>query len=217
MKFETAIFDMDGTLLDSMGMWEQVPVYYLAARGVQVPDGFIEDFMAAPGMPAALTLMIERFNLPLTVDELQIELYETVDVYYQNDSVLKPGVMEMLTQLQNRGVKMAVATASPMKAAINGLTHTGIIHFFGEVFSGEELKMEKKNGPELYDTALAFLGGERATCAVFEDSLKAARTAAKAGYFLAGIQDNSEHGQEELQSLATWYITEESGWDAIFE
>ncbi|MDL2215648.1 HAD family phosphatase [Ruminococcaceae bacterium OttesenSCG-928-N02] len=217
MQIKTAIFDMDGTLLDSMGMWRQVPVIYLEALGLEVPAGFVDEFMAVPGMPAALQLVIDRFGLPLTQKELEAAFYETVDLYYKNEATLKPGAMQLLEALKARGVKMALATASPIRAAMFGLECTGILPFFDGVFSGHELGTEKKEEPRLYDIALEHLGGEKATTAVFEDSFGAARTAKAAGYLLAAVADESEPKQEELKALADWYLQTPENWPILFE
>ncbi len=215
MKIKGAIFDMDGTLLDSMGMWREFPAYYLNKRGLSVSKEFTDEFMATVGFQEALELMINRFNLPLTWLELKDQIYEVIDVYYAQEVQLRPGVQELLQHFKGNGIPMAVATASPKKAAVLGLGHTGVLSMFEGVFSTEDIEgtAHKSSSPAVYHKALAAIGTSVENTAVFEDSAAAAATARKAGYLVAGIADATEPNQELLKSVSDWYLNTVEEWE----
>ena len=198
-----AIFDMDGTLVDSMGYWDGLAEEYLHSRGVAyVPPELLQRTMPLP-VRETLELFIREYCLDDTLERAQAELYAVMEGHYRRDIRLKPGAREYLEGLARRGVVMGVAssTAEPLMELC--LRQQGVRDLFQFVLSCESVGAGKDK-PDIYHTAARRLGapGPEAV-AVFEDSLVAARTAKGAGYYLVGVYDESVGTHwDELRALA---------------
>ena len=115
MKFiynavKAAIFDLDGTLTDSMGIWEKVDVDFLTSHGIDVPDDYSEKIYHMSFKESA-TYTIETFGLPYTVEEIWKLWNEMARHEYSENVYLKPYAKEFLESLKARGIKLGIATA----------------------------------------------------------------------------------------------------------
>ena len=181
------IFDMDGTLTDSMTVvWEGAPAALLARYG-RTPRADLHDTLLTMGMEDGARYLISTYDLPLDMDgylgvmrEVIARLYETVE--------LKPGVREMLARLRAEGARMCICSNTWSDQCRTVLTRLGIDEYFD--FYIEAKGAKSKSHPEAFFEALERLGGtDPAACAVGEDAIYAASTAHKAGFYVVGIQD----------------------------
>ena len=183
------IFDMDGTLTDSMTVvWEGAPAALLARYG-RTPRADLHDILLNMGMEDGARYLIAAYDLPLDMDNylavmrrVIAELYETVE--------LKPGVRETLARLRAEGARMCICSNTWSDQCRTVLTRLGIDGYFD--FYIEARGAMSKSSPAPFMEALHRLGGTNpAACAVCEDAIYAADTAHKAGFYLVGIQDRT--------------------------
>lgn len=183
------IFDMDGTLTDSMVVvWEGAPEALLARFG-RTPKADLHETLLTMGMEDGAQYLIREYALPLdrngyldVMREVIAQLYEKVE--------LKPGVRDTLARLRAEGARMCVCSNTWSSQCRTVLTRLGIDEYFD--FYIEARGAMSKSGPAPFMEALHRLGGtEPAGCAVCEDALYAAQTAHDAGFYLVGIQDTT--------------------------
>lgn len=202
-----AIFDLDGTLLDSMGVWEQIDIAFLGKRGLPVPSDYVAA-ITPMGFYTAAEYTIQRFQLADTPEQLMAEWNEMALYAYAHTIQCKSAVKEYLQHLQMQGIKMAVATASPEELCVPALQNNDLDHFFdafttlGEVSRG-------KGFPDIYWRTAEKLGLAPQECAVFEDISKGIQGAKSGGFITVGVYDvYSAYEQESIKSAAHYYIND---------
>lgn len=196
-----AIFDMDGTLLDSMHIWDTASGAFLMMRGI-IPKEF--DLFRKQGYKGGIDYMIDEYNLDMTFDEVLNELQKILWFYYSNVAPIKDGVKDFLQALKNNGVKMVVATATESKMAKKALERNGIIDFFEDVISMHEIGIHK-NDPAAFEYVRNAIHANGVGY-VFEDALYAIETAKSAGYKVIGIEDYSaEDDREKIKKIVDFY------------
>ncbi len=191
-----AIFDLDGTILDSMFIWNEIGYKFLENKNIQAPPGADKEFIKM-SLKQAAEYYIEHFDNTATIDSIINDINKLVESFYFNEVVKKPGVSEFLEMLKNRGVKMCVATATDKYLVEKALERNGLLHYFSEIFTCNGVGAGKDT-PVIYNKALEHLGTDKETTFVFEDALYAIKTAKKAGFKLVGISDVSEKADPEI-------------------
>ena len=204
MKITGAIFDFDGTLFDSMHVWNGVRYKFFDSLGLVLSEDDEEAFKGLY-LRESIILAKERFNLPYTNEELFSKFFELIKELYLADTCPKNDIIEFLEKLKSKGVKMGIATATGEPALEAVLKKYGMLHYFSAIYSTYTVGAAKTE-PKVYDVVLNELGTDKSTTWVFEDALYAAITAKKAGYNLVGIYDKSEKNTDELKDLADVYI-----------
>ena len=205
MRLQSAIFDMDGTLLDSMGMWRTLGSVLAQNHGA-VPPPDLDRRVASLGLWEGTAYCKDVCGLPGTVDELVQEIWGTIERFYRHDVRPKPGLVRFLDILKMQGVWMYVATATDRPLAEAALKTAGIEGYFRGIITSREAGQSKREGPEIYERALRRLRSTKKDTVVFEDALHALRTAHEAGFRTAAVYDGSEPDQAEMRRLADYYI-----------
>ena len=205
MRLQSAIFDMDGTLLDSMGMWRTLGSALAEKYGKTAPPD-LNRRVASLGLWEGTAYCKEVCGLPGTVEELVQEIWGRIEAFYQSDVRPKPGLVRFLDILKMQGVWMYVATATDRPLVEAALKTAGIDGYFRGIITSREAGQSKREGPEIYERALRRLRSTKKDTVVFEDALHALRTAHEAGFRTAAVYDPSEPDQEELRRLADYYI-----------
>lgn len=200
-----AIFDLDGTLLDSMRVWEDVDRLFLRKRGIEVPEDYIEKLNPMSFTDAA-NYTIERFCLNDTAENL-IKEWHTMTAYrYAHEIKLKPYAGEYLKQLKKRGVLLGVATALEKELFMPCLRLNGIDGFFDACSSVSEVK-RGKGFPDVYLSVSQKLGLNPCECAVFEDIYAGIAGANHGGFITVGVYEPySQFESEKIKKAATLYI-----------
>lgn len=129
MTFEAAIFDLDGTLLNSMHVWEQIDIEFLQKRGLPVPADYVVE-ICARSFEEAAQYTIELFGLPETIDDIIKEWNVMAAYEYAYNVKIQSYAMDYLLQLKSRGIKLAVATGLPKELFIPCLKNNSVLHFF---------------------------------------------------------------------------------------
>lgn len=198
-----AIFDADGTLLDSMGMWDTVGERYLRSLGVQPPPGLREALFPLSLAQCAVYLK-DRFALPLTPPEIEAGVNGIIRSFYRGEVLAKAGVLDFLRSLKARGIPCYLATATDREVITAGLARTGILPLLDGLVTCGDLGVDKRT-PDIFDYARDKMGTKTEATWVFEDAVHAAATAAAAGYPVAGVADPYSD-QAALQKLARIYL-----------
>ena len=197
-----AIFDMDGTLVDSMVYWKHLATEYLEHKRVQDISPNILERIKPMTMTESAALFIEEYGLSGTAESIAAEMNAMMDEHYRQDIPLKPGVQIYLEALHHKGVTMCVASATAEELMDACLTRLGVAHYFSFLLSCETVGAGK-NRPDVYLEAAKRLGAQPADIAVYEDALYAANTAKQAGFYTIAVRDNSNHPHwETLTALA---------------
>lgn len=203
MNKKYCIFDMDGTIADSMGYWKDLEKEYLLGKGISDRDADeILKETQHQTIPASMAMFIERFGFDGTVESLTEEFDSLMAEHYRNDVDLKPGAKEYLDKLRAEGVKMCIASATSTPLVKIALNRMGISDYFDFTLSCVEVG-SSKDKPDVFLQAARRLGSKPENTAVFEDSLVASVSAKNAGFYVVGIYDkNSEHNWPAICELA---------------
>lgn len=201
-----AIFDLDGTLLDSMPVWLNVGRIFLNGMGIEPPMQFYKDIKFIEILDYA-DYFNTHFGTHLEAHYVKNAIYDILDEYYSNKFQLKPYVPEFLTALKGTGVKLAVATATDEFLVKKALMRTGIYDFFEGIFSCRDYDTSKHE-PKIFDIARQKIATPKENTFIFEDALYSIKTAVSNGYPVCGVyeKETPEH-QEEIKKLSTVYIT----------
>ena len=188
-KISAAIFDLDGTLIDSMPIWNDLSFNFLTARGV-TPKPDLRDKVSTMFLRESSQYVVDEYKLDCTADDVLEFMHEQIDNFYINLVEPKEDIIPFLERLKKAGIRMCVATATERRLAIPALEHNGMLGYFDEIFTCAELGVSKRD-PLIFEKALQFLGTEKQETYVFEDSYHAVETAAKAGFPVAAVYDDS--------------------------
>ena len=198
-----AIFDVDGTLLDSMFIWRSIGEIYLRSLGITPREDLGETFRTFT-LEQAAQYYIDHYGVRLSVEEITRGINGKIEDFYFCHARLRPGVGEFLRRLHAAGVPMDIATATDRYLVEAALGRCGIRNYFREIVTCAE--QGSKLRPEIYRQAQAILGTDTGETWVFEDAYHAAHTAAKAGFPVLGIRDPSEENQQGLEEISTVYL-----------
>ena len=187
MDKKYAIFDMDGTLIDSMVFWKNLATEYLTSKGIlQIPADILEQIKPMT-MSESAALFRREFGL---TGDVEAQMNEMMEDHYRNDIPLKPGVWEYLENLHRQGVRMCVASATAEHLMESCLTRLGVREHFEFLLSCETVGAGKCS-PLVYHEAARRLGAAPREIAVYEDALYAVQTPKEAGFCVAGVYDDS--------------------------
>ncbi len=200
-----AIFDLDGTLLDSMGVWVKVDRDFLLRRGIEMPPDYSQA-IAPIGFPAAANYTKERFSLPETEEEIMAEWHTMAVSAYEHDVMAKPDAIAYLDALQKKGIPIAAATASQPEFYLPALHRLDMTKYFSSITEIAEVK-KGKGHPDVYLRAAEKLGASPAACAVFEDILTGVRAAKQGGFFAVSVYDAHNTALSETVATADLHIT----------
>lgn len=203
---EGVIFDLDGTLLDSMGLWRRAGVIYLERYGIEV-DESLADIILPLTIRGAAKYIKEHFPVPESVENITAGVNGVMEEFYKNYIKPKEGAAELLAELYRRGIPMALATATDRYLIDSAFNRLGWNKYFRGICTCTEVGVGKRDGADVYDAALKTFGGTRGGSWVFEDSPHAAATAKQAGFNVMGVKDEGgKADQQKLKASCTVYV-----------
>ena len=185
--FKAAIFDLDGTLADSLQVWGRIDLEFFELHGLTLPEDY-HHAIKSMGFPQAAAYTKDRFALPHTEEEIIRQWMEMARNEYAERVALKDGAQEYLCALKNAGVKIGLATASGPELFEPLLKRHDVYDFFS-AFVTTDRAGKDKTSPDVYLLCAKELGCKAEDCMVYEDLLIAMRTAKKAGMAVTGVYD----------------------------
>ena len=199
-NIKAAIFDLDGTLVDSMWVWEQIDIDFLKSKGYTPPKDLKDDITHLTFNQTA-EYFKNRFNLSDSIDEITDTWHNMAYSFYSSKVKLKPGVISFLNKLKSLDIKIGLATSNSIPLLEATLKNNGIYHLFDAITVTEEVKKSKEN-PDVYLLCANKLNVAPENCIVFEDIIAAVKGAKLAGMRVIGVYDKASEDQEELLSKA---------------
>ena len=201
-----AIFDFDGTLVDSMFIWDTFGEDYLKTFGIEPKENLAEVFRTFT-LEQAAEYYRRHYGITLSVEEITESINHMVEEIYRTKVFLKPGVDEFLKRLEMSGIRMCIATVTDKYIVEDVLNRLNVRKYFSEIFTCAQVGYNKES-PEIYRQAMKHLGTEKNETVVFEDVLHALKTARKDGFKVAAVYDSHESKQEEMKEISDYYITD---------
>lgn len=209
---EAAIFDFDGTLADSMWVWDEVDRAFLAKRGIPFTDDYGE-MIAVLGFESGADYTIEHFGLDENADDIIAEWKELAEESYATKVLLKPGARAYLEMCREQGLPLAIATSLQRHLLEPALVNNGIFDYFETICVCDELCCGGKASPAVYLEAMRRLDVDGSSCAVFEDVVTAACSAKQTGAAVVGIYDvHKQQATEQLKEVVDVFIT---SWEEL--
>lgn len=204
-NIKAVIFDLDGTLVDSMWMWGDIDVEYLKKYNYRLPSD-LEDAIAGMSFTESANYFKERFKIPDSIENIQQEWIEMARYNYINRAPLKPGVVEFIKTLKEHNIKMGIASSNSYELVCEVLKVHGISNAFAAIHTSCEVAMGKP-APDIYLFVAEKLGVDVHECLVFEDIPMGILAAKRADMKVCAIWDDcSAHQEGEKRELADYYI-----------
>ncbi|MBE6636197.1 MAG: HAD family phosphatase [Ruminococcaceae bacterium] len=204
-----AIFDVDGTLVDTMGMWNHCGERYLAARGIEAEPNLAEVMKILP-IHESGHFIKKHYPLSDSPEAITDGLNAIAYDYFMNEAVLKPFIPEILSALSAYGIRMAVGTASDKEVVEPLLARLGILPYFCEIHSCKTLGLTKST-PDFFLTCAKRLDTKPSDTLVFEDMVHAATSAYQGGLTVVGMYDaENAEAEDELRRICRYFIKTEA-------
>ena len=210
---KAVLFDLDGTLVDSMWVWAQIDIDYLGTHGLTVPED-LQKNVEGMGFTEVAVYFKERFQIQDSIETIKQTWQDMAMEQYAHKILLKDGAVRFLPYLKERGIKMAVASSNDLKLIEACLPGHGIREYFDAVITSCEVK-KGKPAPDVYLEAAARLAVKPAECLVFEDIVAGILAGKNAGMQVCAVEDVYSISQKkEKKTYADYYIT---GYDQVMD
>ena len=204
MKIKCAVFDFDGTLFDSMYIWDNVAHTYLRSLG-KTPTSTLREDVRALSLYQSACYFKKDYDLSLSAEEIVTGINKIIERYYLHEVLPKAGVVEFLEQLKNSGVTMCIATATDRYLIESALKRCKMEHYFDAIFTCGEVG-HGKDEPVIFRKAMESFDADLVETLVFEDALHAVCTAKADEFTVIAVADDSEMRQSEIYKLSDFYI-----------
>lgn len=202
---KAVIFDLDGTLVDSMGIWKQIDIEYLAKFNLTLPED-LQSSIEGMSFTETANYFKERFQIPDEIHEIKATWNEMTYKKYKYEVPLKEGAMEFLQILQARGIKMGIATSNSRELVDVVIKSLKIESFFDAIHTSCEVEKGKPS-PDIYLLVCEKLGVTPEECLVFEDVPQGIMAGKNAGMKVCAVQDDYSSAMEaEKRKLADYFI-----------
>ncbi len=204
-QMKCAIFDLDGTVLDSTDVWNQIDAVFFAERQIELPEDYAKT-IAPMGFYKAAVYTVETFGLDETPDEVVRVWNGMAQAAFARDVGLKPNVKPYLEQLRSQNIRLCIATASHPELFVPALERNGVMELFDKITTITEVR-RGKGFPDIYWKAAESVQTPVADCVVFEDILEGVRGAKDGGFYTVGVYDkNARADTEKIKTASDRFI-----------
>ena len=204
---KAVIFDMDGTLIDSTGIWHEIDKAFFAKRNIELPNDYAQHIVHL-GLKQAAVYTKETYHLSESIQEIMDEWHEMSIDMYRYHVPLKPGSLELLKLFKRNNIKMAIATANDEPLYRPCIERLGIGDYFDEIADVNTAK-EGKQSAKIYLDLAKKMGFKPEETLVLEDMPTCVKTAYKNGFITVAVFDNaSKHYEQEKRSNSHLYIND---------
>ncbi|MDF2907293.1 MAG: hypothetical protein K0R34_2614 [Herbinix sp.] len=204
-NIDAVIFDLDGTLVDSMWMWRSIDIEYLGRFGIEMPLE-LQSCIEGKSFSETAVYFKERFHIPDNLDQIKSDWNKMAWEKYESEVPLKEGVAELLRHLKEEGIPAGIATSNSRELVELIVQKHGIAKYFGSIRTSCEVAMGKPS-PDIYLLVAEDLGVAPERCLVFEDVLQGVMAGKNAGMKVCAVYDEySEKDQEEKIKRSDYYV-----------
>lgn len=204
-KYEAILFDMDGTLVDSMWMWEAIDVEYLSGFGKELPSD-LQKCIEGMSFSETAVYIKNRFQIPDSTDVMKAQWNQMACEKYRHEVPYKKGAEAFLKQCREAGIRLGVATSNSRELVEVAAEALGMYNYFDEILTACEVK-KGKPAPDVYLEVAKRLGVSPEKCLVFEDVLAGVQAGKNAGMTVCAVKDaHSKASEEDIRQLADYYI-----------
>lgn len=204
-NIDAVLFDLDGTLIDSMWVWEQIDIDYFNNLNIPMPNNLKDNINKLTFYETAKYFK-KTFNIQSSIEDICNDWNNAALYYYSNKITLKKGVLEFLEYLCRNNIKIALTTSNSRSLCMAALNHTKITKYFDSIVTADEVN-RGKDFPDIYLLGAVRLNVDPSKCLVFEDILEAIKGAKLAKAKVCAVYDKySEYNKEKLIREADYYI-----------
>lgn len=202
---KAVIFDLDGTLVDSMWLWKEIDIAYLSKFGLELPDDYQNEIEGKSFTETAIYTK-ERFQIPDSVEDMKAEWNQMAWDYYMTKVPLKKGVIDFLGYCKKHHIKMGIASSNSHLLVDNIAERFGLNDYLSCIITGCDVN-KGKPAPDVYLKASDELGIKPENCLVFEDISAGIIAGKSAGMKVCAVADEYSIDQlEQKKKLADYYI-----------
>lgn len=202
---KAVIFDLDGSLVDSMWMWREIDIEYLGRFGIPLPEG-LQSQIEGMSFSETAVYFKEHFPIPDSVEEMKANWNQMAWDKYMNEVPLKPGIPEFLKGCMEHGIKLGIATSNSRELVENVAKVHNLHDYFSCIMTGCDVN-KGKPAPDIYLAVAKTLQVSPSECLVFEDIVPGILAGKRAGMEVCAVEDAySVHAREEKKALADYYI-----------
>lgn len=204
-NIKAVIFDMDGTLIDSMWMWRDIDIEYLSRYGIELPQTLQKE-IEGKSFTETATYFKENFNLPNSIEEIKAEWNEMARDKYENCVPPKKGVIDFLKYLKKNNIKTGIATSNSKELVAAAMLSNNMKEYFDVIVTACEVSKGKPS-PDIYLEVASRLNEDVSSCLVFEDVPMGILAGKNANMKTCAVYDEfSKHMDNEKRELADYYI-----------
>ena len=201
---EAVIFDLDGSMVDSMWMWRAIDIEYLGRFGIDLPEN-LQACIEGMSFSETAVYFKERFNLPDDLDTIKADWNRMAWDKYAYEVPVKDGVTELLQYCMKHGIKVGIATSNSRELVENVVKARHLDQYFDCIMTGCDVE-KGKPAPDIYLAVAQELGVSPENCLVFEDIIPGIQAGKAAGMRVCAVYDKySEHQDAEKRTLADYY------------
>jgi len=205
-NIKAVIFDLDGTLIDSMWMWKEIDIEYLGRFGIPLPET-LQKTVSGMSFSETAVYFKETFGIPDSLEKMKQDWNDMAFYKYTHEVPLKPGVLEFLKRLKAQGIRTGIATSNSKELVTIAVDSLQITEYLDEIHTSCEVK-KGKPAPDIYLLVAECLGVAPEHCLVFEDIPEGILAGKQAGMKVCAVEDDfSAELVEEKKKLADYYIT----------